>query len=422
MIGMTESFEHKADDSAPNPEKTSIPSLEPNGDFEMNTTPPDSNKVTMAAMGVILIVAILGAVIAITPKVKNIANQKERIASLESELARTKEEEAARVAQAKADAVAAQPNGETVNPADAELQGKLQSLEARFDQMTQQAHSTSLTSMLAKVQMLQQSPEGGKIISSVVGALSSATNGEDIGQRFENLRLASPDVAGLTEGVAPEDMKAAAMLIAMAQIRSALMRNNTSFDNDLALLKKTLPEGDQNLAAAIDRLAPQAKTGVLTPSGLSQEFRGMTGDIVSASLSGQDVSVGEKAKARLADIFMVEKNGERVSGTQSQIAIAAAQKQLDQGNVQGAVEILKTLNGPAAERTQPFLEKAQATLTAGNLQSILSQNLVQNVKAGVNGMVNGMPAGVVNPYGLPAMTQKIKSLMPGQAVPAAPPQ
>ncbi len=393
------------------------PQITPRADYEMNVVKDDSSKVMMAATIVILVVAIAGGIIAVTPQVKNMARQKEKIADLEAELAKAKQSEQPNAVEAqlsdvqsKMQVLADQAEQFKSAIATGDMQSKLAQLETKFDQVVQQAHSLGLNSLMSRVSALQQTPEGASAVTGLVGMLANAPAGTDIGQTFEAMRQSDPSVAKIAEGVAPEDMKAAAMLIAMSQLRSSLQKDNSSFDADLALLKRTLPSDDPKLAEAIDRLAPKAKYGVLTPSGLSQQFRGMTGDIVSASLSGSDVSLREKAKARLADVFMVEKNGQRISGTEAQIAIAAAQKELDMGNVDAAIEILQTLKGPAAEKTQPFLEQAQATVLAGNLQNMLGQNILQSLKANAGVLVNGMPDGVINPMNVMGITNQIKTM------------
>lgn len=406
--------------------KKEAPPSPPRADYEMNLKHNDSSRVMMIATIVILVVAIIGGVIAITPKVRQGAAQQEKIALLEQELAAAqaeREKAAASEAQLsgineKMQLLADQAKQLQNNIVSGDMQVRLNELEGKFNQVVQQSHSLGLSGMIAKVQSLQQTQEGKALVDNLVKYLANTPEGQDIGQNFETLRMSDPNVAQIAEGVAPEDMKAAAMLIAMTQVRNSLQRNNDSFEEDLVLLKKTVPAEDANLLAAIDRLAPQAKYGVLTPQGLSQELRGMTGEIVAASVSGQDVSIREKAKARLANVFMVEKNGQQVSGNETQIAIAAAQKELDKGNVQGAVQILEQLNGPAAIKTQPLLEKAQATLMAGNLQQTISQSVVQNIKAAIGGIVNPLPAGVVNPNGI---TSQIKNMMPGQAPAYIPP-
>ena len=395
-------------------------------DYEMNTIQNDSSRVMMIATIIILIVAIIGGVIAVTPKVRQGAAQQEKIALLEQELAEAQaEREKAAAADAnlsgineKMQLLADQAKQLQNNIVSGDMQVRLNELEGKFNQVVQQSQSLGLSSMIAKVQSLQQTQEGKTLIDNLVKYLANTPEGQDIGQNFETLRMSDPNVAQIAEGVAPEDMKAAAMLIAMTQVRNSLQRNNESFEEDLILLKKAVPAEDANLLAAIDRLAPQAKYGVLTPQGLSQELRGMTGDIVAASVSGQDVSIREKAKTRLANVFMVEKNGQQISGNETQIAVAAAQRELDKGNVQGAVQILETLNGPAAATTQPLLEKAQATLMAGNLQQTISQSVVQNIKAAIGGIANPLPAGIVNPNGI---TNQIKNMMPGQAPAYIPP-
>lgn len=416
----------KPEQPAKNPNLSSPPKR---ADFEMNTNPQDSSKVMLIGMGVIAAVALIGGVIAVTPQVKNIGAQKEKIADLEAQLAasKAKEQSSANIEtqlsdmQLKMQALTEQAKQVQSSVVSGDMQGKFTELETKFNQVLEQSHAMGLAGMMARIQALQQSPEGSSAISSIVSMLASSPEGSDVGQNFEAMRSSNPAVAQITEGVAPEDMKAAAMLMAMSQMRHSLQRSNDSFDEDLALLKRTIPSDDPALMAAIDRLAPQAKYGVLTPDGLSKEFRGLTGDIVSASLSGKDVSLKEKAKARMADVFLVEKNGQRVSGTEEQIAVAAAQKQLDAGNVEGALEILKTLKGPAAQESQPFIEKAEATLMAGNLQNVISQNAIQSVKSSVQTMVNGgLPNGIVNPYGASSITNQLKSLVPGAPTPLAP--
>ncbi len=414
-------------DEAPKPEisgskPSPIPTLNPGPDYEMNTTVQDSSKVMTIAMSIILVVVIVGAVLAIAPEVKKAGAQKQRIAALEAELAQAKiqqqEPPPSQVetqlsdVQVKMAALAEQAKQLQASVVSGDMSGKLNQIETKIGQMAQQSQMFGFSGMIARVQSMQQSPEGSRILENIVGTLAASPEGSDVGQNLEALRASDPNVAQVTEGVAPEDMKAAAMLIGLSQLRHSLSRSNDSFDNDLVLLKKTIPADNPELLAAIDRLAPQAKYGVLTPQGLSQEFRGMTGEIVSASLSGQDVSLQEKAKARMANVFKVEKNGERVSGTETQIAIAAAQKQLDAGNVQGAVEILNTLKGPERQQTQPFLDKAQATLMAGNLQTTIAQNVRAAVQTLMNG---GLPNGVVNPYGAGAITNQIKTMAPGAA-------
>ena len=64
------------------PKLTEIPTLNPRPDYEMNVKQDDSSKVMLIATIVILIVAIIGGIIAVTPKVRENAAQKEQITKL----------------------------------------------------------------------------------------------------------------------------------------------------------------------------------------------------------------------------------------------------------------------------------------------------------------------------------------------------
>lgn len=199
------------------------------------------------------------------------------------------------------------------------------------------------------------------------------------------------DALGQTlEGVSPDELKAAAMLLALSQFRES-MRRSEPFEEDLMLMQELLggEEADPELMAAIDRLAPRAGEGVLTPEGLKGEFRGLAGDIVVASLKGEDVSIQERARARLNEVMQVEKDGEMLTGTDTQTAVARAQKMLDEGDIEGAVAELQGLEGEAAQTAQPFIDEAMMTMMAQKFQSQLTGTVMDNI--GVSGLDSVSP-------------------------------
>ena len=366
-----------------------------------------SNQTTwIAAGGLILAAGVVGVILAMAPKVDSVSAQQIKIRELEQKMA---EMEAAQKTQkanppeessllpsdmsAKLSAIESKV-GELSNQAksyatlaadlkNGSMTARLSQVESHVNALLQQANAQGLQSMLQKVDMLQQSARGNTELRSVLSSLVTAAQGaspDDLAATFSNLRDSDPRVAETFKDVAPEDMKAAVMLLGMSQLRDSLARDNTSFEQDLQLLKTTMAKDNPELLAAIDRLAPKAKSGVLTPTGLSKELRGLTGDIVSASLSGQDVSISDKAAARLGTMITIEKNGQQISGTHTQIVIAQAQKKLDAGDVAGAVALLQQIQGPAAAKTQPLIDQAQATMLASQVQHLLGQNLVQTLK------------------------------------------
>jgi hypothetical protein len=169
-------------------------------------------------------------------------------------------------------------------------------------------------------------------------------------------------------------------LLAMSQLRGSLSRDNQSFEQDLALLQKLVGEENPALTASIEKLSPHAQNGVLTPGGLSGEFKKLAGDVVVASLSGEDVSISEKAKSRFGEILVVKKDGEQITGTETQRAVADAQRLIDTGDIQGTIQVLQNLDGDSAKVVAPFLKEAKLSLLAKQIQELLGQNIQSKIR------------------------------------------
>lgn len=299
------------------------------------------------------------------------------------------------------------------------VEQRIVKLERHVDEFLGEQNAFALSGMLNRVGLLQQSPQGSAMLDGVVTTLlngiaptptETKKRPKTLEENLAALRQSHPEVAETFRGVAPEDMKAAVALMGLAQLRQSLARDRKSFAGDLDLLKHTLAKDDPELQAAIDRLAPQAEKGVLTPEGLSKEFRSLAGDIVAASLKGEEIKFEDKLKARLNDLMVVEKGGQQISGTATQQSVAAAQRRLDQGDISGAIEILQTLEGPAAETAEPFVAEAQTTLLAAQLQQMLGNSALGNLLPKINstGARMALPQG----QGLNALIGQVKGMMP----------
>ncbi len=275
-------------------------------------------------------------------------------------------------------------------------------IEQRIEKLEQHASvfssaSPELTDMIGRLKSLS-STLGGQAqlgqsvneLNALVGGLSgnvstidNALGGDSSPDSMNDLlhstlitaKDQSPTLAQTFEGIPPENMKAAAILLGFSQFRSALNRDNKAFDGDLALLSNLIGDDNPELQTAITQLAPHANNGVLSSTGLSKEFRSIAGELVVSSLKGEDVSITEKAQAHFNEILTVEKNGTMVSGTTTQQKVSQAQNMLDNGNVAEAITLLQSMDGEAANITAPFLEQAQTTLLAKQVESMLGKSL-----------------------------------------------
>lgn len=263
------------------------------------------------------------------------------------------------------------------------------------------ADSVSLSGLLTRFGQWKQTPEGTQKIdqsSSQLAEILKNLNG-DTAQLEPQLQAAQaqPDtpLGQALAGVPPADLKAAAMLLALTQFRSSLHRSGP-FENDLAVMRQMAGQDDPELQAAIDRLAPQASKGVLSPAGLSNQLKGLAGDIVVSSIKGEDVSIREKAVARMNDVFQVQKDGKLVTGTDTQARIARAQKLLDDGKVDEAVTELQALQGPALQTAQPVIDQALMTSLAQQVSGALTSKVAAQLPAEttaanpLSGLVGGL--------------------------------
>lgn len=254
------------------------------------------------------------------------------------------------------------------------------------------AADMDLSSWFEKLEVMQNSEVGRAVLDSSVSDMASlmnamglqsgeaAMNDPKLDEALAQAQEQENALGEVLEGLSGNDLKAAALLIGLTQFRSAVHRDG-AFADDLALLQSMVGgENNTELNAAINKLAPQAADGILTPGRLSGEFKGLAGDIVVSSLKGEDVSVQEKAKARLNDILEVKKDGELVTGTDTQARVARAQTMLDEGNIQGAIAELQKLEGGAAETAQPWIEKAQATVLAQDVENMATTEVIQKLK------------------------------------------
>jgi hypothetical protein len=237
--------------------------------------------------------------------------------------------------------------------------------------------SINLSDMLKRLAQWKQTPEGTQKLdqsSQQLADLLKGLNGDEAALEAQLLEAQKQQGTPLSEalaGVPQSDLKAAAMLLALTQFRTSLHRN-APFEDDLATMRDMVGKDDPELQAAIDRLAPQASKGVLSPEGLSNELKGLTGDIVVSSIKGEDVSIREKALARMNEVFQVQKDGELVTGTDTQARIARAQKLLDEGKVDDAVKELQALQGPARDTAQPLIDEALMTSLAQQVSAALT--------------------------------------------------
>lgn len=248
------------------------------------------------------------------------------------------------------------------------LNERILDVQKRTSELSQKA-SNEISAVLNRVDQLNASLQNGASLEAEIQNLKNVIQN----QKTELTELQKDvfrkiDAEALTQGnLTKSELQAATMLIALTQLRSSIDRQS-AFADDLTLLRSLTDEDDQELQEAITRLSPYAQEGVLSLGGLQKQLKLLSNDIVSASLKGENISIKEKALARFNNVVSITREGEPVLATETEKQVALAQAKLKEGDIKGATEILKALEGESAQAAQPFVEQAQAALLAKSLQ------------------------------------------------------
>jgi len=298
----------------------------------------------------------------------------------------------------------------------------LQRLALLEQQLAGNPNGQSLQGMVQRMENLTTLPQGAAQWQSTIDDLRSVVAG--LQGRMDGLDVALADAKTQNDALAltlsdvtGRDLSAAAMLLALTQLRQAADRQ-TPFTEDLALLRQVAEGTDPELAASVDRMAPFAESGVLSSEGLKKELQGLSNEIITAKLKGEDVSLKDRVTARLQGLFSIRKDGVPVTGGEERAIIAQASAQLDRNDVEGAMATLQQLQGPAAEAAQPWQQQAGATLAVQNIDRELVEKLMAKVR-GLAGTVTGASGGSA-PINLAPRQPEVAPVQPSiQAIPQA---
>lgn len=196
-------------------------------------------------------------------------------------------------------------------------------------------------------------------------------------------------------GVTRNEVLAAAMLMALNQFRDSVGRN-APFAQDIAVMRNMVKD-DPELVAALDKLTPYAESGVMDKDTLKREFKGLAGDIAQAKFTGEDLSVKERAMARLNNLVSVRKTGD-VEGDDTDAIVARAQYKLDHGDVEGALAELEKLQGEPKKVAEPWIKDARGRVLADNVMGKLSGTILSKIAQFV-GMGGGGSTIIGNGFG-----------------------
>jgi uroporphyrinogen-III synthase len=252
----------------------------------------------------------------------------------------------------------------------------------------------SLMKMLAMLNGLTRTQEGTAEAEGMMGRLRQVMAGapndpEGLSKAVEQAQKNDPTLQKVMGGVAPKDLGAAAMLLTMNELRGNI-GGGQSFESDLKIIEKYASD-DPEMQTALKRVAPYARSGVLSRQHLQKEFRNIAADIVMAKLQGEDASVRERVLLRLSKYAKMRKVDD-IQGDSVDATVARAELLIDQGDIKSAIRELQSLEGAPADTASAWVEQAEGHVAADDSSQILLQTVL--------GMLgNGGGSGVFSGFG-----------------------
>lgn len=275
-------------------------------------------------------------------------------------------------------------------------------LNSAIEQVSNAAENIQLTDVsqlshvVSSFGQMMQAPDGQGAMAAMMEKIKTITaenagNPAAIDQALSDARAADPAMGVVFKNIPSANLRAAAMLLALNEFRNNV-GTGRSFDEDLSMMEK-MSGADAETKAAIANLAPFAKAGVLSRSGLQSEFKNIAGEIVMAKLKGEDASVKARVMQHFADLVQVRRTDD-ITGDSVDAIVARAQLYLDKGDVRAASNELKKLQGAPASAAAPFVQKADETATAEDFAGQLTMAILGAMSANTGFSVDGLKQGL----------------------------
>jgi hypothetical protein len=252
-----------------------------------------------------------------------------------------------------------------------QLGQRLQALEGA------QANRVDPAQVAALDQGLQRlAREVAQVQESVAGLSKSAADAATVLRLTDRIEAAEGAVRQAQSRV----NAAQNLLLAVGQLREAVNRGE-GFDAELRAVG-AIAGNDAPLVQPLQALQPLAANGAPTRAVLTDRFDDLAGRIVRADFGPDEEGWWRQTVQRLASVVTVRRTEGEVAGDSVAAVVARAEAALKNGDLAGAVQQLKALQGPAARTAAPWLQEAQARLAAEKALSDLTAHAVAQTKAG----------------------------------------
>ncbi|MEN2977074.1 mitofilin family membrane protein [Tistrella bauzanensis] len=200
-------------------------------------------------------------------------------------------------------------------------------------------------------------------------------------------------------------MRLTALALADAQLSDALDAGR-AFEGPLGAIR-ALGRGNPAIIDAADRLMPMAAAGVATRADLESRFKALVPDILQAAETrpaADDVVGGVLSELR--GLVTVRRTGQQAAGgsdaaAEADLTLAAMERRIAAGDLQGAIARSGDLPPAAQERARDWLDAARARVEAEAAAAALGDAVSASFEAGARETASMPSAPDAAPSGAP---------------------
>lgn len=279
----------------------------------------------------------------------------------------------------------------TVSP---EIEGRLARLEEQLGRLAQRPAASVPPELVERLQRLEAASAEVSIPPDLVRRIEALeqrpqASPEGVSAAQQEAHRAAGEVQALQQRLAAleeqlrqqasADRIDQALLLAVTRLRqSAATSRPFAAELGAALaLAKERPE----LAAELRKLEPVAEKGVPTIAMLRQEFDAVAAEIVRADDAPASDGWADEILAKVRGLVTIRRVGKATVESGTEAAVANAEEALAEGDLDGAVAALETLEGGAAKSAEPWLAEARRRLGVEAALGAAEQRLVARLAA-----------------------------------------
>ena len=256
------------------------------------------------------------------------------------------------------------------------IQSKLERSLERIDSLEKSI--SSVKQMIAAVDTSKGPTMAEDTLRKLAERLARLETGKSTEQNDKKLgdleaRLTALAERTLAGGKSDSTGRARAFMLAVGQLRQA-MTSSRPFLSELAALG-ALADNKASLRKSLSDLDRFAAKGIPGLNQLRSEFSALAGSIVQADKLPQGDGWIDRTIARLSTSLKWRRT-DNVAGEGVEAVVARAERLLNNAELSGSLNELKSLTGRPATIAAPWIENATALLTAQNILAELQVTAV----------------------------------------------